>query len=474
MIDTGVQDARALPAGALGAWWKQGIRTALLLKPDWFGLRTTPAIVTCLFLAPELVTLLTERLYIQGPARFYWQALAGGWMWTLLVLWACWILVRGKSVASAPPHETMSLFAMICAQALALAVVSAVVLVPLTRSGAFFEEGPALWLGRIGWFVVLLWLVCAPGLLLARSGASGWKPRTFAVVIVAVSLLGQWLVPVHHWYPAPPANAQNGESARFHLTQEVMERQVEVLQRNLQSLARQRAGVIDLYVLTFAPYSSEDVFRRESDMVAGVMKSRFDAEGRTLQLVNHRATGEELPWATPLNLRRAIQRMAELMDRDEDVLFIHLTSHGARDGALSAEFWPLDVESVTPQMLKAWLDEAGVKNRVISVSACFSGTWILPLADAGTLVMTASDSEHTSYGCGRKSELTYFGRAMYDEGMRKTWSFEEAHAAARSVIAQREKDVGKADGFSNPQISVGDRIRERLRLLEAQRGAAPH
>jgi hypothetical protein len=64
--------------------------------------------------------------------------------------------------------------------------------------------------------------------------------------------------------------------------------------------------------------------------------------------------------------------------------------------------------------------------------------------------MTASDSEHTSYGCGRNSEVTYFGRAMYDEGIRKTWSFEDAHTAARSAIAEREKDAGKPDGYSNP------------------------
>jgi len=88
--------------------------------------------------------------------------------------------------------------------------------------------------------------------------------------------------------------------------------------------------------------------------------------------------------------------------------------------------------------------------------------------------MTAADAEHTSYGCGRRSELTYFGRAMYDEAMRSTWSFEQAHAQARTVIEQREKEAGKSDGFSNPQIFVGERIRERLRVLEAQRAAAVH
>jgi hypothetical protein len=153
------------------------------------------------------------------------------------------------------------------------------------------------------------------------------------------------------------------------------------------------------------------------------------------------------------------------MDRDEDILFIHLTSHGARDGKLSTSFWPLTVDSATPELLKQWLNEAGIRYRVVSVSACYSGSWIAPLSDPGTLVMTAADATHTSAGCGRRSELTYFGRAVYDEQMRKTWSFEAAHAAARPVIEQREREAGKSDGFSNPQIAVGEDARRQLDRL---------
>jgi hypothetical protein len=112
---------------------------------------------------------------------------------------------------------------------------------------------------------------------------------------------------------------------------------------------------------------------------------------------------------------------------------------------------------------------------VISISACFAGNWIGALASDDTLVMTASDADHTSYGCGHKSPLTFFGRAMYDEQLRtSTLSFEEAHAAARKIIDQREKEAGKDDGYSNPQIRVGSRIgpylaKMRGRLLQPAR-----
>ena len=164
--------------------------------------------------------------------------------------------------------------------------------------------------------------------------------------------------------------------------------------------------------------------------------------------------------------------MAQRMDRDNDILFIHLTSHGGADGHLAAEFFPLTVDELTPQVLRRWLDDAHVRNRVISISACFSGSWIAPLASDDTLVMTAADADHTSYGCGSKSTLTFFGQAMYDEQLRHTWSFEQAHAASRKLIALREQEAGKTDGYSNPQIRVGSRIRERLKALEARLAAS--
>ena len=150
-----------------------------------------------------------------------------------------------------------------------------------------------------------------------------------------------------------------------------------------------------------------------------------------------------------------------------------MSSHGASDGELSAGMRPLTVNTVTPEDLKRWLDEAGIKHRVISISACYAGNWIVPLSDADTLVMTASDADHTSYGCGSKSDLTFFGRAMYDEQLRnKTLSFETALASARPIIKQREEEAGKTDGYSNPQIAMGANIRDRLKLLELRLSSA--
>jgi hypothetical protein len=472
--DTQPQARKPLPRGALGAWWWQGLRSALLLRPDWHTLQTTPAIVACLVLVPLLAGVLIERLYISGAAMFYWPALLGGWLGTAVTAWVCWLLVPHSAGASARhPASAVALFAMLAAQALTVVVVCGLLFVPMARDASFATTPTGRWLSWSAWAVAIGWYAAAQLGLVWRVGTQGVALRSMATALLIGSMaLDHWLAPSQHWYPSETAGAGADAPEPLRLTQELLELQPQILQAKLQAIGAGQPGRVNLYAITFAPDASANVFQREGHLVALLMQERFGADGKTIELVNHAGTVREWPWATPLNLQRAIQRVAQVMDRDEDVLFIHLTSHGAREGKLSADFWPLSVDPVTPQMLRTWLDEAGIRQRVISVSACYSGSWIEPLAEPGTLVMTAADAEHTSYGCGRKSPLTYFGRAMFDEQLRRTRSFGQAHAEARTVIERREQEAGKRDGYSNPQIRIGERIREPLARLEAELGKA--
>jgi hypothetical protein len=462
--------------GAVGAWWGQGCRTALFMRPEWRGLVLSPAIVACLAVSPLLLGLGLERLAIEGPALFHGPGLFGGWLHALLSLWLCWWLFDAAHTTDDSPGSAVAMFSMLSAQAFFIKFGQALVILPLLRGG-FSLDGTAWW---VVWGAAVGWSLTAQVMLLWRSGSARVSRRIVGCGLLALSAsMHAWYAPGRAWYPdaraaaaSSSAHAESDSLPPFRLTQEVIEEQPRVLARRLADVKPGRAGVVDVFAITFAPYADEDVFSRESAMVAELMQQRFGARGKTVQLINHRRTVGEWPWATPLNLQRAIQHAAKQMNRDEDILFLHLTSHGARNGKLAAEFDPLTVDSVTPQRLKQWLDDAGVRFRIVSVSACYSGSWIPPLQHTGTLVMTAADADHTSYGCGRGSELTYFGRAMFNEQLRSTWSFEAAHAAARTVIEKREKEAGKQDGYSNPQIAIGDSIRPQLARLEQQRRAA--
>lgn len=461
-------------AAGLGLWLRQGARSAFFLRPDWRGLVPTPALLAILMLAGLSLVVLIERLQIVGPARFYGPGLMAGWLPTVVTAWVCWLLVRDDGKAPGPRAPTaMALFSLQAAQMIALWLLIALLQVPLLHAGWLAPERLGRWGAWLAWAAPLAWSLSALALMLWRGGHGSAAMRGGAIALVcALSLASTWADPMRLWYPDESNHAAAG-GGPMKLTQELFEDQAATLDLRLAATLPQRPGVVDVYALTFAPYADEDVFLRESRMVAGVMAERFDAKGRTVQLINHRSTQREWPWATTLNLQRAIEHVAKRMDREEDILFVHLTSHGAHSGLLASSFWPLTTEALTPAMLKAMLDAAGIRHRIVSVSACYSGSWIEPLAGEHTLVMTAADAEHTSYGCGRGSELTYFGRAMFDEQLRsKTLSFEVAHAEARRVIEQREKRAGKDDGDSNPQIKVGEGMRRHLQRLERERGAA--
>jgi hypothetical protein len=451
-------------------WLHEGARTALLRKPRWGRLHAGPGSVLALLTFTTLASIAIQRLHIDGPASFSWHPLLSGWLATAVTLWVCYALrPRTGHPRNAAAPGTPYLFNLLIAQNCVIVSVYGLMGIAALRFGTAnpIPFGAALW---FLWAAMMLWLALSHALALSRSTGRKLLSVLATALILgtatfeSLSSRGEML-----WSPQSDATVEDGTETWLKLTQELMERQPQVLAERLGELQPQRDDNIDVYALTFAPYAHEDVFRRESAMVADVMRQRFDTTGRTLQLVNHLDTVDRLPWATPLNLERAIRHVATLMDKEQDVLFLHLTSHGASDGELAAEFWPMTVPPVTPTLLKNWLDAAGVRNRVISISACYSGSWIAPLADDHTLIMTAASAERTSYGCGRRSDLTFFGRAVFDEQLRnQTRSFEQALSMARPLIEQREQEAGKDDGYSDPQISVGAAIRPHLQNLRQQ------
>ena len=123
-------------------------------------------------------------------------------------------------------------------------------------------------------------------------------------------------------------------------------------------------------------------------------------------------------------------------------------------------FPPLALHQLTPIALHRMLQEAGIKWKVVVVSACYSGGYVEPLKDPYTVVITSSRADRTSFGCDNASEFTYFGHAYFQDALKKTTSFVEAFELARAAIAARERSEGLTP--SEPQIHVGSAIRDKL------------
>jgi hypothetical protein len=147
----------------------------------------------------------------------------------------------------------------------------------------------------------------------------------------------------------------------------------------------------------------------------------------------------------------SLQSAVNRMDPENDVLFLILTSHGSRAGiAVQAG---RHEETLSPAALAGMLGRTGVQHRVVIVSACYSGVFVGPLANDNTLVITAADFDHSSFGCQDKVKWTYFGDAFFNRALRHTADLRGAFATARKLISARERQDGLVP--SNPQIAGG-------------------
>ena len=320
--------------------------------------------------------------------------------------------------------------------------------------------------------VMLLWTVFwfwrAAGVSLAPRRPHFWPRSIAAAALLATPLwFGPILLPETGWWEQPDtAIAASDPDYPSPASEEVLIKQPELLYDALNDLEEASPGKTELYFVGFAPYAAEDVFRKDMDVARELFESRFDTDGRSVVLINNPRTVLDQPLATVSNLRATLSVVGDLIDQDQDVVMVYLTSHGTRDHRLSVEFPPLELDSLTPDALKQMLDDAGIKWRIIVVSACYSGGFIDPLKNDYTLIMTASSADRTSFGCGATSDATYFGDALFQHALRFEDSFVRAFQVARERIAERERAEHRRP--SQPQLYVGTEMAAKLPSLEAE------
>ena len=224
----------------------------------------------------------------------------------------------------------------------------------------------------------------------------------------------------------------------------------------------------ELYSLTLAGDGRQSVFLREAESVSQVLRERFGARGQ-LVLANHRDHIADRVLATRENLRRALQALGE-RSGPEDLLFIHLTSHGSPEHALQLELPRLELFDLTPGELNELLLPLADRYKVLVISACYSGGFIEPLLDERTLLITAARADRASFGCTEENDYTYFGQALYAEALQQTDDLEAAFTLAYEAVAAREQAEGHepSDPQLGPASAVLDHWRSYLRQLRGE------
>ena len=236
---------------------------------------------------------------------------------------------------------------------------------------------------------------------------------------------------------------------------------------------RDAAEGSEAFFLGFAGVGEQKVFAEEIGLAARVVGERFHVDTRGFSLLNDARDLDSAPLASVTGLSYALESLAGHMQLDRDVLFLAISSHGSADPSIAVSNVDMPFTALTPEDLADALREAGIRWKVIMISACYAGGFIDALRDPQTIVITAAAKDKTSFGCANDRDLTYFGEAFYRDALPGAHSLRDAFTTAKAAIALRERHEHVT--ASDPQAWFGPDMEAKLGDLErAAPGARSH
>lgn len=383
------------------------------------------------------------------------------------------VFLFGVAIVARIARRDDAVPAVLFAALLAWAVIDAVSLSAWAAATRLADAQAQAFLSFAFFYGPLAWLALAVARF-ASVTATVRGGRQAAVLAASAAFLAfpmAYLQPQRSlWVEDWSKRADTGRDAWAAADEQAFYRQPDLLAQELAAVKEGRPGLVDVFFIGMAGHGYQDVFMREVDAVARLMRDRFDAEGHVVKLVNNPKTLMTAPIASLTSLQQALQRTAAQMDVEEDVLVLFLTSHGSADHKFSLDLYPIRFREIDPVTLRRALDESGIRNRVVIISSCYAGGFAARLKDANTLVITAAAPDRNSFGCSNEAEWTYFGKAYFDEALRQTHSFTRAFELATPQIEKREMS-GKHEP-SRPMMIVGEAIGATLARLERELGSS--
>ncbi len=206
----------------------------------------------------------------------------------------------------------------------------------------------------------------------------------------------------------------------------------------------------ETFVLAVGGSGFQEIFDREARRAAAILTTR--TTGPSVVLSNTPGQVERGLLASPATVALATAAIGR-RERPQDVLIVYLASHGGDDATIEMAAPRLDFAPLSAGALARDLARAGLKRRIIIVSACYGATWIKSLASPSTIMITAAAVDRTSFGCDDSRELTVFGKAILGELANRDQSLAQAFARAKRRIATEERAEGETPSL--PQAWVG-------------------
>jgi hypothetical protein len=207
-----------------------------------------------------------------------------------------------------------------------------------------------------------------------------------------------------------------------------------------------------LILAGFAMHSQSKAFRNDV-LTAEKTILAVDPNAIIFKL-NNPAFGQDADWpyATTENIAVVLKKVSAIA-RPEDKVVVLMSTHGNVD-VLSVNFSTKYYPHVNAKVLNQWLADLRGKPTLLLLSACYSGSFIEPLAGPSRVVLTAAAKDRTSFGCQFHSTNTYFVDALLNQPSFENLSLEQLMAQAKITIDQNERKQNLTPP-SLPQTSIG-------------------
>lgn len=251
------------------------------------------------------------------------------------------------------------------------------------------------------------------------------------------------------------------------LAEHALYHQTELLEKAWGQLVEQDPNKIDVYFVGIAGDGHQGVFRREVGFIQRQFDENYGTAGRSVSLINGAWSYDSKPLATVTSIAQTLQKTAEKMDPENDILFVYLTSHGSKTFSLALSQPGVALAPLSASDLGDMLASLPVKHKVVVISACYSGGFVTRIKDNNMMVITAADADKTSFGCTDHSTMTYFGEALFKDALPQSKSFVDAFYRARDIVRGREAKEGY--DYSNPLIFKPKAIVNQLSAWRQQR-----
>ena len=440
-----------------------GLRLALFMPVDRLRFRFDVAQVLLLFIVSALIDVVGDYLRAVPPRQFAIEG-AGSELYSgallLLAAGIIAVLCRQRQLALSIPVLVLA----------ALPIVQIVRYVP-SWLGLGADLAEAVWAFEyviVGWLLFVL--VRCVAVAFSPPPSYLWLRAILGALLLAMPIwFGDLIFPSQSWWRGANDVQRPAGTELNAASEAVLAAQSIILDNALDKLADERSGETDLYFIAFAPHGRSDAYRADAEAAQHVMDTKWGTDSRSIVLVNNPKTLISAPFATVTNLRETLNEIGGAIDPEDDVVMIYVASPTARNNQIAAEQPPLGLVELGPAGLKQLLDDAGIKWRIVVVSACYSGGFLNGLADDNTLVITSSKSDEPSFGCDGRTPPTLFGDAFFQHGLAKAGTFESAFDIAKARVRERESAAGYVP--SEPQWKLGERMAQKLKTLRKRGGS---